>query len=1157
MPLIVHHAARADVLVDALADLISEPLTDPLAPEVVAVAARGMERWLAQRAARRLGAVPVEGGHSGRPAEGGSSGRAGTEDCRAGTEDIGDGVAANIDMPSPVELIDRVLRSLHGIDRASDPWAPQALTWTILRLLADNPPVDNGAPLPRIESAGRYVFAARVARLLTSYAAQRPTILLDWAVGRDTDGGDGTLPADALWQPRLWRSLVSRIAVPDPATRLVAAADLLAADPTLVELPDRLSLVGVTRVPTDQLTVLRALADSRDVHLWITHPSPPWWETIASAHPRTSAGLPGRASLQAPARGDVGGDRRGHPLIRALGRDVTDLHRRLAPVTDHDPLHDGPAEVDRSGPGREDGSAGLGRRTLLAHLQADLRADRPASRLVGARADGSITLHGCHGRRRQVEVLREQVLHLLTADPTLELRDIVVMCPDVEAFAPHVRAVFGDITGTDAFGASAAEPPHSHPGRRLLVRLADRGIGATNPWLDVLAEVLDLARDRIPVSRALEVAGTLPVRTRFRFEDDDLDTIRGWMAAAGARWGLGSRQRSAFGLGDIVQGTATTALDRVALGVAADEQDALWLGRALPLDDVGGSDIGLVGRWTEFLDRLAAVVRDLAGEYDGPGWAMQLGRALDLLTDTDYAHRSDAAIARSVVAAAFGPGADATLTASDARALFAERVAARPTRSNFRTGDLTVCTLVPMRSVPHRVIVLLGLDDEVYPRVGAIDGDDVLRAAPRVGERDPRSEDRQLLLDSIGCALDTLIILYTGSDPITGGRRPPAVPVGSLLDVLEDMVGPAESAGIVVRHPLQPFDRRNFGAEHPESHDTAALAGALAAEDVRGPADRYSGFALSPRVQPTIGVGELKRFAAHPVAEFLAARLGVRPSAVETDRSDELTSELGGLDGWKVGDRMVTSLLMGRDIEAVRAAEWRRGLLPPFEFGRRVLERTAEDAVPLAAAAGADRVGEARVADIDVDLGNGRRLIGAVGGIHDGVIARASYSRLGVKHRMQAWIELLAVLADGRTDVRAAAITGRAGRGGRPVARSILLPPDDPITLLLDLVEIFDAGVAQPLPVSPEASEIYARRRESGDSSTEAMEAAERRWSDRFGGANDESIQYCFGVVDFESFTTVMDPPVGEEPTAFGAFARRLWTPLHDAETLAFERGRR
>ncbi|MGV7636735.1 hypothetical protein PJI23_30450, partial [Mycobacterium kansasii] len=94
-------------------------------------------------------------------------------------------------------------------------------------------------------------------------------------------------------------------------------------------------------------------------------------------------------------------------------------------------------------------------------------------------------------------------------------------------------------------------------------------------------------------------------------------------------------------------------------------------------------------------------------------------------------------------------GADRDLTLTEVRAMLASRLAAKPTRANFRTGELTVCTLVPMRSVPHRVVVLLGLDDEVFPRSTRYSGDDVLGRTPCVGERDPRAEDRELFLDAV------------------------------------------------------------------------------------------------------------------------------------------------------------------------------------------------------------------------------------------------------------------------------------------------------------------------------------------------------------------------------------------------------------------------
>ena len=175
------------------------------------------------------------------------------------------------------------------------------------------------------------------------------------------------------------------------------------------------------------------------------------------------------------------------------------------------------------------------------------------------------------------------------------------------------------------------------------------------------------------------------------------------------------------------------------------------------------------------------------------------------------------------------------LTLSDVRALLRGRLGGRPTRANFRTGTLTVCTMVPMRSVPHRVVCLLGLDDGIFPRNPRPDGDDVLARNPATGERDARGEDRQLMLDAILAATEDLVITYTGADERTGALRPPAVPLGELLDALDEIgaaaTGEPISSRILIRHPLQPFDPRNvtpgaLGTTGPFTFDPVALHGA-------------------------------------------------------------------------------------------------------------------------------------------------------------------------------------------------------------------------------------------------------------------------------------------------------------------------------------------
>ena len=232
-------------------------------------------------------------------------------------------------------------------------------------------------------------------------------------------------------------------------------------------------------------------------------------------------------------------------------------------------------------------------------------------------------------------------------------------------------------------------------------------------------------------------------------------------------------------------------LDRVLLGVTTSET---LLGGVLALDDVESGAIDLAGRLAELVDRLTVTLDSLTVTQPIDAWAAALAAGADALTattPTDAWQRAELGrILDDVVASATAAGAvdAAQLELPEVRALLADRLAGRPTRANFRTGHLTVCTLMPMRSVPHRVVCLLGLDDGAFPRKSARDGDDLILDDPHVGDRDPRSEDRQLLLDALLAATDRLIVTYTGNDERTNVARPPAVPVGELLDAIDATV---------------------------------------------------------------------------------------------------------------------------------------------------------------------------------------------------------------------------------------------------------------------------------------------------------------------------------------------------------------------------------
>ena len=1105
--LTVHRSASGTVLAHALAEVIRLQPADPFAPEVVAVPARGVERWLAQRLSHVLGA------------------------------DDGDGVCANVHFPWPATLVDEAVAGASPAHAASvERWAPARATWQLLEVL-DEHLADSWATTLARHLSGRgavdgrrFAVASRMARAFDAYGHARPAMLQAWAAGLDEVGDGRTdLPDDVRWQAQLWRLLRERVG-PSPAELLDDACEHLRADPSTAGLPQRLSVFGASRLSPARLQVLAALARHRDVHLWVHHPSPGLWDTAAVA---------GDVVRRAD---DTTTERLANPLLASMARDLVELQhllRRCAPDA-VDVLHPAPAPPS----------------TLLGRLQADLAADAvPADPPPLVDGDLSVQVHACHGRTRQVEVLREAVLGLLAADPTLEPRDVLVMCPDVDAFAPLVAATF----------SLGAEGEGTHPASRLRVRIADRALRQTNPLVDVLSLLLELGMSRLTAPEVLDLAGRTAVRQRFGFDDDALERLRGWMVEAGVCWGLHPQHRETWKLGAVQQGTWREGLDRLLLG-AAVEGGSSDFGDVLPVDDVDSSDIELLGRFAELVDRLDAVQELMAGAHTPAEWADGLLDAVLSLAGTgprDTWQQSQLAAELADLAAA-SDGSAVRTTIADVRAALQDSLAGRPTRASFRTGTLTVCTLVPMRSVPHRVVCLIGLDDGTFPRQSLRDGDDVLARDPWVGERDPRSEDRQLLLDAVLAAGDHLVVTYTGADERTGAVVVPAVPLGEMLDALDRTASVPKGRVrdvVTTRHPLQPFDPRNFEpgalAPHgPFSFDPVALQGARAATVLRRPAPAFLTGPLGAQPLRDVELAHLHRLLQHPARGFLRQRLGAASAWAEDEPDDALPVSLDSLQQWAVGERVLRQLLAGATPDQIVEQERRTGTLPPGPLAGVVLRDVGNKAQAVAVAAATELLDEPQSYDVDVPLPGGTRLTGTVTGVRGDVVLLTTYSSLGPKHRLQAWVDLIAMQAahPGRP-WRAVAV----GRNGRRVRRSQLqlATQDDALPAVRELVALYRSGLRAPLPAPLKTAAEYAARRDRRDDVELAMAAAGKEWvGGPFPGERaDAEHQLLLGQTAPITALTGERPWDDEgwypdEASRFGQLARRLWERLLAVEVL-------
>jgi exodeoxyribonuclease V gamma subunit len=1121
MTLHLHRAERADRLIISLGELLSVPLPDPFQTEIVSVPTRGVERWLSQGLAQRLGAVP------GR----------------------NDGVCVGVAFPSPRHLVARALAD-SGNQDDTDPWQPRRAVWPLLRVIDGcrgeawaavlwHYLGGNESSTDVVRGGRRWSIARHLADLFATYSATRPTMIESWSAGQDVDAVGSPLPADRAWQAKLWRRLREELNAPSPAERVQAAIARLRLDPESSDLPQRLSIFGATRLSPDHLLILAALAEHRDIHLWLTHPSPALWDRV-----KTAVAANRVEPRQLSRRSDDATEVLVHDqLLSYLGRDIRELQLALISTgpnaTD---LHHEPLEPTEPA-------------TLLGWLQADVAANRaPRSqheRPVLSPADRSVQFHACHGPDRQVEVLREVLVGLLADDATLEPRDIVVMCPDIERFAPLVAA---------SFGLDTPETQAEHPGHRLRVRLADRSLQQLNPLLALVSRLVALADSRVEASSLLDLCAAPPVARKFSFSSDDLERLHDLVPRAGVRWGFDAAHRSRFQMGEFRQNTWAAGMERLLLGVTMDETDQHFIGTTLPLDDVDAGDVDLVGRLAELVARVERLIEACIPTQPLTAWVELFKQAIELLAaappgDTwqlGHAYRELSDLGLSADQAD-----DVLLSVAEVSELLSDAFRGRPSRANFRTGTLTICTMLPMRSVPHRVVCLLGVDDGVFPRRPEPDGDNIIGDDEWIGDHDVRSEDRQLLLDAIMSARERLVVIFAGADPRSGSDIPPAVPIGELLDALDGTArtedGEAIRTKITTRHPLQPFDASNFtpdglGYPGPFSFDRASLRAVRAASrERRASVDTLGGEPLPARADDElVTLSDLVRFFNHPIRAFMYDRAGLWIGRPDETPDEQIPVSLTGLDSWSIGERLLRQRIAGHELASLIDAEWRRGYLPPRGLGQRAIQEITDQVEQLVQTAQPFLTDQPAPQEVLAELGQ-VRLTGTVSGVVGDSVVHVGYSKLAARHRLQAWLELLALTVhDPGRDWQVVTI----GRGGCSQLRAI--HATWAATVLADLIELRATGLREPIPFAARTSAEYAALRMRDRQPALYRKQLEKLWAED----RDETYERFFGAKasldDLRAQPSVPTEVRGSltEPSRFGTLARRVFQPLLSVEDL-------
>jgi exodeoxyribonuclease V gamma subunit len=895
----LYHGNDLEVLAGLLAAELAKPVPGRalLAPDTILIPQPAMRRWLQKTLAETHG------------------------------------IAANLRFLAPGEFVQMALDANVPGDKSAPVLDAARLRWRLWRALQDESRMRQPvfAPLAGVLSApdralAAWQLAGELAEAFEKYQAWRRDWLRGW--DRGTDKQD--------WQAELWRAATHGLS--HRGKRLDAYLSRFDGEGALVPagLPPRVFAFATQNVSPDVLRVIASSARAGVLHFYFLSPVRGWWGDLQTAPERLRADPEG-AFADAE-----------NPLLRANGVAGRDFVRTLFA---YDVVHPDYEQSVYEGPDAQQ------RAGLLHHLQRDLLARSPAPASgtlpVAAVADPSLQVHSCHTRWREVQVLHEQLRALLEADPKLQPREIAVLTPDIDQYAPFVEAIFG------ADGTQRAPIPYA---------LADGSAMATAPVADAFAQLLALPQARFGAEEVLSLLAAPAIAERFALEPNDFAALRGWVRESGARWGLDSPHRAQLapeGGGEESAFSWAWALDRLLLGHASGSDGDIGDVAPLPLLEAG--QLAVLDRFLQALRRLAHWQRALAGERSAPDW----GQVLAQLVGDFFPERAredadrNAIDALRALAAAFARQAkeaeiESPVPASVMRAWFLAALAEPDARQPFLTGGVSFGRMVPMRLVPFKVICLLGMNDGDFPRrepPGALNRL-VAELDPRhrrLGDRSVREDDRALFLQLFGAATQTFYLSYLGQDPRSGEPMPPSVVVAELLDVAARYFADSKAArnALTVVEPLHPFSPAAFGGgEWPDARRLGFQRdwreGAAAALGPRQPAAPFAGaqvFEGDPSPQTEWTREQLLGAVSNPAREFLRDRLGL----LLTEGSERLPETEpfalnDGLDRWQRDGRVLDLCIANPLIEEAALARrlLAEGRIAPGAAGRAALAESLE-----------------------------------------------------------------------------------------------------------------------------------------------------------------------------------------------------------------------
>ncbi len=657
----------------------------------------------------------------------------------------------------------------------------------------------------------REQLATKIADLFDQYMIFRPELIRAWNKG-ESFYKEPELAKHEKWQQRIWQEVKQKLAPfeEDRTTMMAEIIHKLQQNSNLkskirAEFGNFLPVFGFSMMPSFYLDLFINLANFIDISFYLMNPCREYWYDIRKIKDINRARFKKAQktdSLQIKnltARIDLLAENElaqellhfetGNTLLASFGKIGRDFFENLLEKDIYE---------DEEQPFREFGNES--NNSILNCIKNDLLNLKETPQNITS--DDSIKIISCHSKLREVEVLRNYLLDLFNHNPSLKANDILVLAPSISEYASFIDAVFKVSKQDELY---------------IPYTISKKHLSGLNSPLGVISRILELAANRAEVNQIYQIITAKPIREKFNFSDEDLVNIQRWLENSGIKWQFKNENESNFK----ERFSWDKGLEKIMLSHAMQEKEGEEFNQNIPFANFTLGESKAFGDFYEIVEAIFKLLKHSHTKKPINYFIKLFTELADILfTESESEDKHNLSFKQILknIKLRIEPFSDSQKNQElgiteqeiyfEVFCNFLKSQIAHSVREDdlFMHKGISFASLIPMRSIPFKVIYLLGMDNDSFPRKNNFSDFDLIHLKPQRGDRDIRESDLYLFLETLLSAKEKLYISYVGKDVKDDSERMMSTTIRTLLDYLQANYGIVEEE-FIIQHHLQPFSK--------------------------------------------------------------------------------------------------------------------------------------------------------------------------------------------------------------------------------------------------------------------------------------------------------------------------------------------------------------